>query len=241
MGGPTLWSDRLNHQKIMRGKKYQEAKKLIDPKKSYSPDEALELIKKTSKEKFDAGIEVHIKLGTDPKRGEQQVRGMVVLPHSIGKTKKIAAFVEPSLEKDAKEAGADIIGGEELIKEIKSTGKINFEVAVATPAMMPKLAQIAKILGPKGLMPNPKNETVTPNIKKAIEELKKGKITFKNDDGGNIHQLLGKVSFDKQKLLENFNVFIEAVRKVKPPAAKGVYIQNVTLCSTMGPAIKVNL
>lgn len=225
----------------MRGKKYKEAKKSVDPKKIYSPDEALELIKKISKEKFDAGIEIHLKLGIDPKKGEQSVRGTVILPHSIGKTKKIAAFVEPSQEKEAKEAGADIVGGEELIKEIKTTSKINFDVAVAVPAMMPKLAQIAKILGPKGLMPNPKNETVTPNIKKAIEELKKGKINFKNDDGGNIHQLIGRVSFDKQKFLDNLNAFVESVRRAKPTAAKGIYIQNAILCSTMGPGIKISL
>jgi large subunit ribosomal protein L1 len=225
----------------MRGKKYQEAKKLFDPKKSYSPNEAFELIKKISKEKFDAGVEVHIKLGIDPSRGEQSVRGTVVLPHNIGKTKKVAAFVEPAREKEAKEAGADIVGGEELVKEIKSSGKINFDVAVATPTMMPKLAQVAKILGPKGLMPNPKNDTVGPNVKKMIEELKKGKLTFKNDSGGNIHQLLGRVSFDKQKLLENFSIFVEAVRKAKPSTAKGIYIQTAVLCSTMGPAIKISL
>lgn len=225
----------------MRGKKYKEAKKSVDPKKIYSPDEALELIKKISKEKFDAGIEIHLKLGIDPKKGEQLVRGTVILPHSIGKTKRVAAFVEPAQEKEAKEAGADIVGGEELIKEIKTTSKINFDVAVAVPAMMPKLAQIAKILGPKGLMPNPKNETVTPNIKKAIEELKKGKINFKNDDGGNIHQLIGRVSFDKQKILDNLNAFVESVRRAKPTAAKGIYIQNAILCSTMGPGIKISL
>lgn len=226
---------------LMHGKKYQEVKKLIDPQKSYSVDEALDLVKKTSKEKFDAGVEIHLKLGIDPKKSEQLVRGTVTLPHSVGKIKKIAAFVEPVQEKEAKEAGADIVGGEELIKEIKSSGKINFDIAIATPAMMPKLAQIAKILGPKGLMPNPKNETVTQNIRKTIEELKKGKITFKNDDSGNIHQLIGRVSFDKQKLLENLNTFIEAVRRAKPATAKGVYIKNAVLCSTMGPGIKVNL
>lgn len=225
----------------MRGKKYQEAKKLIDPKKNYPIGEALDLIKKTSKEKFDAGVEIHFKLGIDPSKGEQQVRGILVLPHNIGKTKKIAAFVEPALEKEAKEAGADLVGGEDLIKEIKSSGKINFEVAVATPQMMSKLAQIAKILGPKGLMPNPKNETVGANVKKMVEELKRGKFTFRNDDTGNIHQLVGKVSFDKQKLLDNLTAFIEAVKKVKPSSSKGVYIQTAVICTTMGPGIKIGL
>lgn len=225
----------------MHGKKYQEIKKIIDSQKTYTVEEAIDLIKKVSKEKFDAGVEIHLKLGIDPTKGEQQVRGTIVLPWSIGKTKKVAAFVEPNKEKEAKEAGADIVGGEELIKEIKSSEKINFDVAVATPGMMPKLAQIAKILGPKGLMPNPKNDTVGLDVKKMIEELKKGKITFKNDDTGNIHQLIGKVSFEKSKLLENLNAFVEAVRRAKPPSAKGVYIKNAVLCSTMGPGIKVNL
>lgn len=225
----------------MRGKRYQEAKKSIDPKKSYSLDEALDMIKNGPKEKFDAGVEIHIKLGIDPKKGEQLVRGMLVLPHGIGKTKKIAAFVEPALEKEAKEAGAEIVGGEELIKEIKTSERADFEIAVATPTMMPKLAQVAKILGPKGLMPNPKTETVNPNIKKIIGELKKGKINFKNDDGGNIHQLLGKVSYDKEKLLVNLSAFIEAVRKAKPAAAKGVYIQTAIICTTMGPPIKISI
>ncbi|OGF21068.1 50S ribosomal protein L1 [Candidatus Falkowbacteria bacterium RIFOXYB2_FULL_38_15] len=225
----------------MTGKRYSEARKSIDLKKSYSLEEAMDLLKNTSKEKFDAGIEVHIKLGIDPKKGEQMVRGTIVLPHSVGKSKIIAAFVESNLEKEAKDAGADIVGSEELIKEIKTSGKINFDIAIATPSMMPKLAQIAKILGPKGLMPNPKSETVTPHIKKAIEELKKGKTTFKNDDTGNIHQLIGRVSLDKGQLLENFNVFIEAVNKVKPSSSKGVYLRNVVVCSTMGPGIKVGM
>lgn len=225
----------------MRGKRYEEAKKSIDPKKSYALAEAVDIIKNGPKEKFDAGVEVHLKLGIDPTKGEQLVRGTLVLPYGIGKTKKIAAFVEPALEKDAKDAGAEIVGGEDLIKEIKSSEKANFEIAVATPTMMPKLAQIAKILGPRGLMPNPKTETVNPNIKKIIEELKKGKINFKNDDGGNIHQLLGKVSYDKEKLLANLTAFIEAVRKAKPAASKGVYLQTVVLCTTMGPAIKLSV
>jgi large subunit ribosomal protein L1 len=225
----------------MRGKKYQEAKKLIDSKKSYSIAEAIDLIKKISKENFDASVEVHVKLGIDPKKGEQQVRGTIIFPFNIGKSKKVAAFVEEAYAKEAKEAGADIVGGEELIKEIKETGKINFDIAIATPTMMPRLAQIAKILGPKGLMPNPKNETVTTNLKKAIEEIKKGKVTFKNDDGGNVHQIIGRVSSEASKLIENFNALIEAIRRAKPASSKGVYIQNIVVCSTMGPGIKVTL
>lgn len=225
----------------MTGKRYKEAEKQIDPKKSYSPDEAMDLLKNTSKEKFNAGVEIHIKLGIDPKKGEQMVRGTIVLPHNIGKSKTIAAFVESNLEKEAKDVGADIVGSEELIKEIKTSGKINFDIAVATPSMMPKLAQIAKILGPKGLMPNPKNDTVGTNIKKIVEEIKKGKVTFKNDDTGNIHQLIGRVSLDKGQLLENFNAFIDAVNKAKPSSSKGIYLKNVVLCSTMGPGIKIGV
>ena len=225
----------------MPGKRYEEAQKQIDPEKTYSLEEAMDLIKKTSKEKFDAGIEIHLKLGIDPKKSDQQIRGNVVLPHNVGKSKKIAAFVDATLEKEAKEAGADIIGGEELVKEIKSSGKIDFDIAVATPKMMPQLAKIAKILGPKGMMPNPKNDTVTTNVKKAIEELKKGKMVVKNDVSGNIHQLIGRVSLDNEKLLENFNAFMDVVKRAKPAGVKGVFIKSTTLCSTMGPGIKIAL
>jgi len=223
------------------GQRYNELAKLIDPKKLYSPEEAIDLVRKTSGVKFDASVEIHIKLGIDPKQGDQQIRGTVVLPHSLGQKKKIAVFAEGEKATEARKAGADLVGGKELIEEIKKTGKINFDVALATPEMMKNLAGIAKILGPKGLMPSPKNETVTNEITKAINELQKGKITFKNDDTGNIHQVIGKVSFDNQKLLENFNVFIEAVKKAKPATVKGIYLQNITLASTMGPGIKVKI
>lgn len=211
----------------------------VDKTKVYNLDEAIKLVKETSGVKFDASVEVHAKLGIDPKKGEQQVRATVVLPNGTGKTKKIAAFVSSEREKEAKEAGADFVYGEQEMKKIKDTGKIEFEVAVTTPDMMPKMATIAKILGPKGLMPNPKTDTVGPNIKKMIEELKKGKITFKNDDTSNIHQIIGKVSFPEEKLKENLAVFIEALNKAKPASSKGTYIQNLIICSTMGPAIRV--
>lgn len=225
----------------MSGKKYEEAKKLVDAKKSYAVEEAVELVKQTSKAKFDATVELHLKLGIDPKKGEQGVRGTLSLPHGTGKSKKVAAFVSAEKEADAKAAGADIVGGEELVKEIIASGKADFDVAVATPDMMPKLAKAAKILGPKGLMPNPKTDTVGGNIKKMIEEQKAGKLSFKNDDGGNIHVALGKVSFDSAKLVANLNALLEMIKKARPASAKGVFIQNAVLTSTMGPAIRISV
>jgi large subunit ribosomal protein L1 len=206
----------------------------------YSWDEAIKLLKETSGVKFDASVEVHARIGIDPKKGDQQIRSTVVLPHGTGKTKTIAAFVSPEKEKEAKEAGADFVYGEEEIKKIKDTGKIEFEIAITTPDMMPKLASVAKVLGPKGLMPNPKTDTVGTNIKKMIEELKKGKVTFKNDDTANVHQLLGKVSFSETALKENLAAFMDALKKAKPGSAKGTYIKNLVLCTTMGPAIKIS-
>jgi len=224
----------------MRSKRYQELKKLIDKKKVYSPEDAIELAKKTSTTKFDGTLEIHINLGIDPKKGEQQVRSTIVLPHSVGKPKKVAAFVSGEKDKEAKEAGADMVGGVELIEEIAKSGKIDFDVAVATPDMMVKLTKIAKILGPAGLMPNPKTETVSPNVKKMIEEIKRGKISFKNDVTANIHQSIGKAAMDTKSILENLNTFMDALRKAKPASSKGVYLKSVTLASTMGPAVRVD-
>ncbi len=211
----------------------------IDKNKVYTAEEAIKLVKETSTVKFDASVEVHAQLGIDPKKGDQQIRSTVVLPHGTGKSTKVAAFVSADKEKEAKEAGADFVYSEEDIKRIKDTGKIEFDVAVTTPDMMPKMAVAAKVLGPRGLMPSPKTETVSPNIKKMIEELKKGKITFKNDDGANIHQAIGKVSFDEVKLKENFDVFMDTLKKIKPNSSKGTYIKSLSICSTMGPAIKI--
>ncbi|MBI5728914.1 MAG: 50S ribosomal protein L1 [Candidatus Magasanikbacteria bacterium] len=212
----------------------------VDKNKIYSLDEAVKLVKETSGVKFDASVEIHAHLGIDPKKGEQQIRATVTLPHGTGKTKTIAAFVSPEKEAEAKEAGADFIYGEEEIKKIKDTGKFDFEIAVTTPDMMPKLAAAAKVLGPKGMMPNPKTETVNPNLKKMIEELKKGKVTFKNDDTSNVHQIVGKVSFSEAQLKENIAAFIEALKKAKPGTAKGTYIKNLVICSTMGLAIHIS-
>ncbi len=212
----------------------------IDKTKTYSWAEAIELLKSISNEKFNASVELHARLGIDPKKGEQQVRASVTLPHGTGNTAVIAAFVNPDKEKEAKEAGADFVYGEEDIKRIKDTGKFNFEIAVTTPDMMPKLAAVAKVLGPKGLMPNPKTDTVSPNVKKMIEELKKGKINFKNDDTSNVHVSFGKMKFSADQLKENLAALIEAIKKVKPATAKGTYIKNLVICSSMGPSVRIS-
>jgi large subunit ribosomal protein L1 len=221
---------------MKRGKKYKAIGDKIDKNIVYSIEEAVKLMKENKFAKFDESVEIHIKTNVDPKKGDQQVRATVVLPNGTGKTKKIAVITSTS-EKEAKEAGADIIGGEEILEKI--TKKIEFDVLVATPEMMPKLAKFAKILGPKGLMPNPKTETVTTKIKETVEALKKGKAAFKNDDTANVHQVVGKLSFTDDKLVENLKVFIEAVEKSKPAAFKGKLIANITVCSTMGKGIKI--
>lgn len=225
---------------MAHSKRFKELKTMIDAKKSYSPEEAVDLAKKTATTKFDSAVEVHVRLGIDPKKSDQQVRGTVSLPHGTGKTKKVIVFVgNAEKEKEAKDAGADVVGGEELINEIAKTGKYDFDVAVTTPDMMPKMAKVAKVLGPKGLMPSPKNETVTTNLSKTISEMRKGKVAFKADDTANLHQVIGKASFSKEQLADNLNAFLEAVRKAKPPSSKGVYMVNVTLTTTMGPGIKI--
>ncbi|NQU77733.1 50S ribosomal protein L1 [Candidatus Falkowbacteria bacterium] len=223
----------------MRSKRYQEQKKQIEKDKVYTLDEALDLLKSSSKSKFDESVEIHLSLGIDPKDGEQLIRGSITLPHATGKTKKIAAFT--SSPDKAKKAGASLAGGTELIDEIKKTEKTDFEVAVAEPALMKDLAKIARLLGPRGLMPTPKSGTVTPDIEKAIKELAAGKINFKNDDTANIHQLIGKISLDKEKLAENITAFAEAIEKARPSASKGEHIKSITLCTTMGPGIKISL
>ncbi|MEA3272892.1 MAG: 50S ribosomal protein L1 [Patescibacteria group bacterium] len=202
-------------------------------------EEAIKQVKKNSKEKFDASVEVHFNLGINPKKTDQAVRGTIKLPYSAGKSKKVAAFINPDKEKEAKDAGADLVGGEELIAEIVKTGKCDFDVAVATPDMMPKLAKAAKILGPKGLMPNPKTDTVGTDIKKMVEDLKGGKMAFKTDDTGNVHQIIGKISMEDNQLLENFNAFLSAIKKAKPSSAKGTYFKKATLCSTMGKSVQI--
>lgn len=218
-------------------KRMTEALSNVDKNKSYTLEEALTLIKQIAKAKFDESIEAHVRLGIDPAKGEQQVRATVVLPHGSGKTKKVAVFTDN--EKEGQESGADLFGGKELIEKIKNTGVIDFDVAVATPEIMKDLSVIAKVLGPKGLMPSPKTETVSKNIKKTVEELKKGKITFKNDETCNVHQFVGKVSWDVKNITENYQAFMDALKKAKPSGVKGAYIKQIVLCSTMGPGIKI--
>ncbi|MEA3450066.1 MAG: 50S ribosomal protein L1 [Patescibacteria group bacterium] len=205
----------------------------------YPLEKAIKLSKRLSKTKFDASVEVHFRLGIDPKKGDQQIRTAVSLPHGSGKKIRVIAFVDETNINAAKKAGADLIGDESMIEKIKKTEKTDFDVAVAEPKMMKNLGKIAKILGTRGLMPNPKNETVTPDPAKAVAELKKGKVSFKNDDTANIHVVIGKVSFDDKKLIENFKAIDQSIRKAKPTKIKGIYIKNISLSSSMGPGVKV--
>lgn len=223
------------------GKTHQAASSLIDKKKTYSVAEALELIEKFPKRAFDETVELHMHLGIDPKKGDQQVRSTMVLAHSVGKPKRIIAFVAENEIAAAKEAGADIVGGEELVEEIVKTGKIDFDIAVSTPAMMPKLAKLAKTLGPKGLMPNPKTDTVSANVSKMIGELRRGKVAFKNDDTSNIHIPVGKRSLTATQLTENISIALDAVKRAKPTSSKGTFIQSAFLATTMGPSIKISI
>lgn len=225
---------------MKRSKRYQEDAKKVDKDKLYPLADAIKMAKnKTTK--FDGSIEVHVRLGIDSTKTEQQVRGSITLPHGTGKELKITAIVSDEKEAEAKEAGADLIGTEDMIEDIKKSGKVEGDIIVTTPDMMPKMAVIAKILGPKGLMPSPKNETITTNLKKTIGELKKGKVTFKSDDTGNIHQVIGKTSFEENQLKENYKTLMEAIEKAKPAKIKGTYLSNVSIASSMGPGIKVEL
>ncbi len=213
----------------------------VEKNKIYSLDEAIQLVKDTSTVKFDASVEIHVHTGIDVKKSDQQIRATVALPHGTGKTKKVAAFVNADKRKEAEEAGADVLYGEEDIAIIKETGKFDFEVAVATPDMMPKLAVIARILGPRGLMPSPKTNTVTEKVGDAIRALKKGTITFKTDDTANVHTVVGKVSFTNEQLKENTQTFMEALRRAKPASTKGIFLKTITLTASMGPGIKLAL
>lgn len=213
----------------------------FDRSNTYSITEAILLVKKLAKAKFDEAVEIHLRLGIDTKKGDQQVRSLVGLPHGTGRVKKIAAFVTQDKEKEAKVAGADLVGGEDLVKEIKEKGKTNFDIAVAQPEMMPKLASIAKILGQRGLMPNPKTGTVSPDIKKLIADLKKGQESFKNDETGNLHFMIGRISFSESQLTENLQTFLATVKKIKPTSLKSDYIKSAVLCSSMGPGIKIKV
>jgi large subunit ribosomal protein L1 len=229
---------------MQRGKKYRGVIAELDRAKEYSIEEALEFLKGHSVAKFDESVEVHVRLGINPKKGDEQVRSTAVLPHGVGRSKRVAV-VTTTKATEAQEAGADLVGGEELIDDIKN-GKavpgVNFDIVVATPEVMPKLAAIAKILGPKGMMPNPKTETVTPKVKETVEALKKGsKVSFKNDDSANVHQAIGKLSFTADQLKENYQVFMDTLQKVRPEAMKGKFVRSIAVCSTMGPGVKIKL
>jgi large subunit ribosomal protein L1 len=208
--------------------------------KIYPIAEAISEVKKSAKAKFDESVEAHVRLSIDPKKSDQQVRGVAALPHGTGKKIKVVVFTTTQ-KKEAENAGAEIVGGEELIAKVKTSGKIDADIALATPEIMPRLATIAKILGPKGLMPNPKNQTVTPKVKEIMESLKKGRADFKNDNSGNVHQIIGKVSFTESQLEENLKAFLDALRKAKPESVKAKFIKKIAVCSTMGKSYVINL
>lgn len=225
---------------MKRGKKYIEAAKLVDRAALYEAQVAMELVQKAAIAKFDETVEAHIKLGVDSRHADQQVRGAVVLPHGTGKTVRVLVFAKGDKAKEAEEAGADFVGAEELIPKIQNEGWLDFDVVVATPDMMAVVGRLGRVLGPKGLMPNPKAGTVTPDVTKAIADIKAGKIEYRLDKTNIIHVPIGKVSFGTQKLLDNFHTLMNAVIKAKPAAAKGQYLKSVAVSSTMGPGIKIN-
>lgn len=224
---------------IKRGKKYQESAKLIEADRVYDPEQAIALIQQMPSVKFDATLEVSVKLGVDPKHADQQVRGAVVLPNGTGKTKRVLVFARGEKAKEAELAGADFVGAEDMVEKIQG-GWTDFDVAVATPDMMGTVGRLGKILGPKGLMPNPKVGTVTMDVTRALNEIKAGKIEYRTDKAGNIHAPLGRMSFESEKLLQNYFTLIETLIKAKPSVAKGTYIRNITLSSTMSPGVIVN-
>ena len=225
---------------MKRGKKYVEAAKAVDRATLYDTAEAISLVKKSAVAKFDETIEVHIRTGCDGRHADQQIRGAVVLPHGTGKKVRVLVFAKDAKAEEAKAAGADYVGAEDLIPRIQNEGWLDFDVVVATPDMMGVVGRLGRVLGPKGLMPNPKAGTVTMDVTKAIEEIKAGKIEYRLDKANIIHVPVGKASFTEEQLTENFNALMDAIIKVKPAAVKGAYLKTVTLTSTMGPGVKVN-
>ncbi|MEG1892822.1 MAG: 50S ribosomal protein L1 [Bacilli bacterium] len=221
-------------------KKYVEASKNLDKEKLYSLEDAIKLVKETSTTKFDSTVEVAVKLNIDSKKSDQQLKGSLSLPNGTGKVKKVLVIAKGTFAEEAKAAGADFVGDKDLIDKIKKESWFGFDVIVATPDMMPELGKIGNILGPRNLMPNPKTGTVTTKIAAVVEDIKKGMVTYKNDKFGNVHTIIGKVSFDAVKLSENLDYVIKALSKVKPSTIKGTYIENITICTTMGPGIKVD-
>ena len=226
---------------MKKSKRHIANLELIDKNKVYTIEEAVELVKKTSNSKFDATLEVAMNLNLDVKKADQQLRGAVVLPHGTGKSKRILVLAKGEQATKAKNAGAEFVGDIDMITKIEKENWFDFDVIIATPEMMPMLGKIGKLLGPKGLMPNPKTGTVTTDVVKAIEETKKGKVNYRTDSFGNIHGVFGKASFENDKLVENLKAFIEVILRAKPTTAKGIYVKNVTISSTMGPGVKIDL
>jgi large subunit ribosomal protein L1 len=225
---------------MKRGKRYQDSAKLIDRAKLYEPAEALEIIGKTANAKFDETIEVSVRLGVDPRHADQQVRGTVILPNGTGKKSRVLVFADGDAAKEAEEAGADFVGGEELVDKIQKENWFEFDVVVAAPNMMRHVGKLGRVLGPKGLMPNPKSGTVTPNVGSAVNDIKSGKVEYRVDKSSIAHVIIGKASFGAQKLGENLDTLMDAIIRAKPSSAKGTYMRSVVLSSTMGPGVKLN-
>lgn len=224
-----------------RSKKYVEASNKLEKNKLYSKEEAVKLVKETSISTFDSSIEVAMRLNLDTKKADQQLRGAIVLPNGTGKDKKVLVIARGEQANNAREAGADFVGDVDMIEKIEKENWFGFDVMVATPDMMPLLGKLGKVLGPKGLMPNPKTGTVTMDVVKAVEEVKAGRVTYKTDSFGNVHGLIGKASFDEDKLLENLDAFVGQILKIKPATVKGDYVKNISISSTMGPGVKISV
>lgn len=226
--------------KMRRGKKYQDSLELVDRTKLYDTQESIELLKQTAKAKFDETIEACVRLGVNPRHADQQVRGAVVLPHGTGRSVRVLVFAKGDKAREAEGAGADFVGAEDLAEKIQNENWLDFDICVATPDMMSVVGRLGRVLGPRGLMPNPKSGTVTMDVEKAVQDIKAGKVEYRVDRMGIIHVPIGKVSFDTEKISENFSVLMDAIVKAKPASSKGTYLRSVVLSSTMGPGIKVN-
>ena len=240
MGGIKSAIKPQGGKKMKKGKKYVEALAKIEKGKAYTKEEAIALVKETSISSFDASVELALRLNLDTKKADQQLRGAIVLPNGTGKTKKVLVIAKGEAAKAAKEAGTDYVGDTDMIEKIEKENWFDFDTMIATPDMMPALGKIGRVLGPKGLMPNPKTGTVTIDTKTAVEDVKKGRVEYRTDSYGNLHVIIGKVSFDNEKLIENLNAFVSLIAKTKPSVVKGKYILNVAVSSTMGPGIKID-